>query len=182
LLGKEFVCYKVLKQTNIDMNNFISNDDNSNLTSIDFTYEYTKDSIKHLHSEIYNLRSRLSTFLAFGGVLLRFTTDLSDSQPSYLLTKILAVLTSFCSIALLGWALRSNPEGSDIYRDSVEFCLQNTTVEVKNSLIENSKEVVESLTSVANKTKNLLNLSIYCLVFSALFLTINVILVSFLKK
>jgi hypothetical protein len=71
------------------------------IENIDLAYTYTENYLKDRRSEISNIKLRQGTFLGFAGLLLRFSLDLSDSQPSYLLTKIGALVTSFCSILIL---------------------------------------------------------------------------------
>lgn len=162
---------------------FISIDENSNLESIDLTYEYTKDTLKHLHIQIQHLRSRSSTFLGFGGVLLRFTIDLSDSDPIYLFLKLSALMTCVFSLFLLSESLKSYPKDGASFRDTVEDFLQkNNALEFKKSGIEKNIQSCEYLSSVAYKIKFLLNISISFLLLSALSFAVNVILVSYLGK
>lgn len=155
--------------------------------SVDLAYTNLKNKFKDLTDAIHNLRSRAATFLGFAGFLLRFIIELSDAQPSYKLTKLLAFVTCFCSIALLARALRSNPQRNLIgYRDSIQnttnMFLENTPVEAKIIAIESLINSCEFNFTWAYEIKNLLNISIICLVSSAFFFAINGILVTFLGK
>jgi hypothetical protein len=154
---------------------------------IDLAYTYTKENLKHIYSQIDSLRSRVQTFLGFGGVLLRFIMELSDSQPSYKLTKILAYLTCFSAIALLGLALKSNSNVEiTSYRSATEnntdIFLDDPPVQSKSKFIEHNKEISENYFTAAYKIKNLLNPAIICLIFSTFFFTLNGILVTLLGK
>jgi hypothetical protein len=100
----------------------MNNSNIPNRENIDLAYTYTQDNLKYMDTQIDNLRTRVSTFLALAGVLLRFIIELSDTQPSYKLTKILAYLTCFISICLLGLALRSNPQTE---HEKYKFAINN---------------------------------------------------------
>jgi hypothetical protein len=165
-------------------NNIRSSNDNPNVENIDLVYLFINDFLKRLNDQVNNLRSRAATFLAFAGVLLKFSTELSDSEPSYLITKIGALLTSFCSIGFLGFALKSTPRIVDMkLRDTIESdFLQIPIVEVKKIIIYEDLSFCEYLFKLATEIKNLLNVAIFSLVFSAFFFVANVILVSFIEK
>lgn len=161
-------------------NDVIDTNINRNIESIDLVYAYTEDFLKERKDAINKLKLRSGTFLGFAGLLLRFNIDLPDTQPSYLLTKIGALVTSFCSIAILAWALRSNPKALLVNPNSLkENCLQLQTAEIKMMIINIHAKACEELTLVAYKQKEFLNRAITCLVFSALFFAVNGILVSF---
>jgi len=179
---------KFLQQITLIMEDYIiSSANNPDSENVDLAYTYMKDNLEYLDAKISNLRSRAATFLGFSGLLLRFIIELSDSQPSYKLTKLLAFLTCFCSIALLGWTLKSNPQieiTAYMYRirTTTNIFLECAPVEAKKFFIEDYTQSCENFFSVANEIKNLLNISIICLVFSAFFFAINGILVTFLGK
>lgn len=165
----------------------IYNDNNPDSGSVDLAYTYLEDNLKRLSASIHNLRSRAATFLGFAGLLLRFILELSDSQPSYKLTKLLAFVTCFCSITLLAWVLRSNPKMDiirymDTIKNNTDIFLKNTSVEGKRIFIESLIQSCELHITWAYEIKNLLNISIVCLVSSAFFFAINGILVTFLGK
>jgi hypothetical protein len=168
----------------------IYNDNDTDLERVDLAYTYLKDKSKSNSTAIHNLRSRAATFLGFAGLLLRFIIELSDSQPSYKLTKLLAFLTCFCSIALLGWALSSKYPTATInpvtyvdgLKNATNIFLENTPVEAKMFFIGNFISSSEFSFTMIDKIKSLLNTSIVCLVFSAFFFTLNGILVTFLGK
>jgi hypothetical protein len=165
----------------------IYNDNNTDSERVDLAYTNLKDNLKSISTGVHNLRSRAATFLGFAGLLLRFIIELSDSQPSYKLTKLLAFLTCFCSITLLGWALRSNYQAGLIeyisaIENNTDIFLGNTPVKAKMIFIESLIKSCEFSFTRAVEIKNLLNISIICLVFSAFFFTINGILVTFLGK
>ena len=77
------------------------NNDNKDRENINLAYSYREDFLKDRKIEIKQLDWRLGTFLGFAGLRLRFGIDVLNSQPSYLLTKIGALLTSFGSIAIV---------------------------------------------------------------------------------
>jgi hypothetical protein len=160
----------------------MNNTNNTNQEQIDLAYTYTKDNLKHIYSEINSLRLRVQAFLAFGGVLLRFIIELSDSQPSYKLTKILDYLTCFSAIFLLGLALKSNSE-VDITsyiigtENNTDIFLYEPPVQSKIKFIEHNKEVSGEYFKAAFEMKNLLNGAIICLIFTTFFFTLNGILV-----
>ncbi|MEZ2303970.1 MAG: hypothetical protein ACBR13_19570 [Microcoleus sp.] len=163
---------------------------NTNLPSrvnIDLAYTYTGDFLKNIDAQINNLISRVSAFLALGGVLLRFIIELSDTQPSYKLTKILAYITCFISIFLLGLALRSNPgmeleQYKSIINDNTEIFLKSSPEQAKIYFIERDIKVSEKLLEKAYNIKKLLNKSIFFIVLSAFFFTFNGLLVTFLDR
>lgn len=165
----------------------LKNDNNTNAERIDLAYNFLDDGLKTNLIAMQNLRSRAATFLGFAGLLLRFILELSDSQPSYKFTKLLAFLTCFFSITLLGWTLSASYlAGIKDHTDSMEnltiIFLEKDPVEAKMSFIEIFKEAWKASYIMINKVKILLNISIVFLVFSAFFFTINGILVTFLGK
>lgn len=156
----------------------------NDIQNIDFAYTYTENYLKERRSDISNLKLRQATFLGFAGLLLRLNFDLSDSQPSYLLTKIGALVTSFCSIFILGWALRASFSGVIIVPSTLieEEYLQSQNAELKLAIIRKHTIACDELYSTGIELKKLLNQAITFLVFSAFFFTFNGVLVSFLGK
>jgi hypothetical protein len=161
-----------------------SNDENNpNDENINLAYTFMENNLKELKSGVDNLRTRASTFLAFGGVLLRFIIELSDTQPSYKLTKLLAYLTCFYSIFLLGWMLSSNDQTNvETYKTGLktgkDIFLKNTPINAKKYNIQIFTICCELLFITVDKKIKQLNISIICLVFSAFFFTLNGVLVS----
>ncbi|MEG4121452.1 hypothetical protein QUA43_28775 [Microcoleus sp. N9_B4] len=167
------------------MNNYIgSSDDNFDIENIDLANTYTENNLKDIKSDISNLRSRAATFLGFAGVLLRFIIELSNSQPSYLYTKIGAFLACFYSIFVLALSLISNPRRGEItYEDFInKYLLPHPILDVKRMILKYNIEFWEYLYSQAHKIKDLLNQAIIGLVLSAFFFGLNNILVSFIEK
>ncbi|MEG4011157.1 MULTISPECIES: hypothetical protein [unclassified Microcoleus] len=159
----------------------------ANVEIIDLAYTYTKDNLNHIKSQIDNLRSRVATFLGFGGVLLRFILELSDSQPSYKITKILAFFTCFSAITLLGLASISNSKVditsyTDATENNTDIFLYELPEQSKSKFIQLNKELSVDYFTTANKIKKLLNPAIICLVLSAFLFTVNGLLVSFFGK
>jgi hypothetical protein len=165
---------------NVDVNGYTEN----HIQNIDLAYTYTENYLKHRVSEANNISLRLGTFLGFAGLLLRFNMDLPNSQPSYLLTKIGALVTSFCAIAIIAGALRAFIVGEIIAPISfIEFDLsQAISADIKFVIFKSHAQTCEELYLLSQKQIKLLNKAIICLAFSALFFTINGILVSFLGK
>jgi hypothetical protein len=161
--------------------------DPENIKNVDLAYTYTENYINDRIKEVSNIRLRQSAFLGFAGLLLRFSLDLPDSQPSYLLTKILALSTSFGSILTLGWALRSVSSGKVLFPSVLigDKYLQPPNVETKLEIVVEHIKLCEELYSSGIKQQKLLNQAITWLLFSASFFTANgilVSLVSFLEK
>ena len=155
--------------------------------NIDLAYTYTKDNLKLINSQIDNLRSRVAIFLSFGGVLLRLILDLSDSQPSYKLTKILALFTCFSAITLLGWAsISKNKVDITFYtivtENNTDIFLHELPEQSKGKFIKHNIELSVNYFTAAKEIKELLNPAIICLVLSAFFFTFNGLLVSCLGK
>ena len=109
---------------------------------------------------------------------------MSDSQPSYLFTKIGALVTSFCSILILRWALRAYLSGV-VTNPSVlieyEY-LQSPNAEIKLAIIRKYTLACDDLYLSGIEQLKLLNQAITFLVLSALFVTCNDVLVSFFVK
>jgi hypothetical protein len=171
----------------------MSGDDNSNLKKIDLAYDYIKDEADSLNKDIQNLRTRAATFLAFSGVLLRFIIQLSDSQPSYKLTKVLAFFTCFLSILLLGWALKStdgdlsvNPATSEKYMEgyakTINIFLKHPPEMSKRMLIDYYARGCQGYFLYADEIRRSLNISIILLILTAFLFMVNGILVTFLGK
>ncbi|SRR6476469_5738812 len=156
----------------------------NDIQNIDLAYTYTENYLKDRRNEISNLKVRLGTFLGFAGLLLRFNIDLPSSQPSYLLTKIGALVTSFFSIAILAWALRAYM-GGEILDPSVlikDVYFQAQNADIKLEIINKHTKACYDIYSSIDKQIKLLNLAINFLLFSAFFFTVNGVLVSFLGK
>jgi hypothetical protein len=157
--------------------------DNNYIQNIDLVYTYTENYLQNRRSEFSSMRSRQGTFLGFAGLLLRFNLDLSDSQPSYLLTKIGALVTSFCSVFILGWALRAFVVGYFVFPSFlIQDDLNSQNVEIKLSILSKHTKACEDLSLALLEQKKLLNQAIIFMVFSVFFFTVNGVLVSFFGK
>lgn len=162
----------------------------NDIKNIELAYAYTENNLKDRKSEIANLKLRLGTFLGFAAVLLRFNLDLSNSQPFYSLTsltKIGALVTCFSSIAILVWALRPQIKGEVADPSSLTKLIENENFKVENAelkfeIAKKYAKACEELYLLSYEQKNLLNQAIICLVLNALFVALNDILISFLKK
>jgi hypothetical protein len=156
----------------------------NDIQNIDLAYIYTENYLKDRRSDISNLRLRQGTFLGFAGLLLRFNMELSNSQPSYLLTKIVALVTSFCSIFILGWALRAYLSGVVVDPGTLieDEYLQSQNPEIKLAIVRKHIKACDDLYLLSLEQKKWLNYAINFLVSSAFFFTANCILVSFFGK
>jgi hypothetical protein len=169
-----------------DLNDIQNNEyDSNDIENIDLAYTYTENFLKERRNESSNLKSRQATFLGFAGLLLRFSIDLPTSQPAYLLTKILALVTSCFSIAILACALTASLGGKVVYPSSLIddnelFLLKNANV--KFYICRKHTKLSEDIFSSVKEQKNLLNWAIGFLVASAICFTINGVLVSCLGK
>lgn len=169
-----------------DLNDIQNKDyDSNNIQNIDLAYTYTENFLKERRNESSNLKSWQATFLGFAGLLLRFSIDLPTTQPIYLLTKILALVTSCFSIAILACALTASLGGEVVYPSSLIddnelFLLKNANL--KFYICRKHTKLSEVIFKSVKKQKNLLNCAIYFLVASVVSFTINGVLVSFLGK
>jgi len=152
--------------------------------NIELAYTYTENHLKERKNDINNIKLRQGTFLGFAGLLLRFSLELPDNQPSYLLTKIGALVTSFCSIFILGLALRAYFRG--IVYDPInlikEDILESQNIEVKLVIIRKNTIACDDLYLLGVELKKSLQQGIIILVCSAFFFTLNGVLVSFFGK
>jgi hypothetical protein len=161
--------------------------DPENIKNVDLAYTYTENYINDRIKEVTNIRLRQSAFLGFAGLLLRFSLDLPDSEPSYLLTKILALFTSLGSIWTLGIGLKSVSSGKVLFPSVLieDKYLQLPNVENKLEIVDKHIKLCEELYSSGIKQQKLLNQAITWLLLSASSFTANAILVSlvsFLEK
>jgi len=161
------------------MNNY--SDKHPDVENIDLANTYTENDLKELKNDINNLRLRAATFFGFAGLLLRFIIELSNSEPSYLLTKIVAFLTCFSSIVLLALVLRGEFIPTNLtYKELIEkYFLPNPILEVKKKILENNIEELDFHVQHFYRILNLLHQATICLVVSAFFFMSNSILVSF---
>ena len=160
------------------------NNDNNDRENINLVYSYREDFLKDRKIEIKQLDWRLGTFFGFAGLRLRSGRDLLNSQPSYLLTKIGTLFTSFCSIVIVTWALRSNPKGKFVEPSYLmeKECFQKQTVQIKAMIINTHTQASKELDLLAKEKKSFLNNAIACLAVSAFFFAVNGILASSFGK
>jgi hypothetical protein len=157
---------------------------NNSTENIDLAYSYTEDFLKDRKNEIKHLDWRLGTFLGFAGLLLRLGTDLHDTKPSYLLTKLGVLVTSTFSVVIATWGLRSNSKGRFVKPSYLmeDECFTKETPEIKAMIINTHKKTSDELDLLARQKQLYLNRAIIWLAASALFSAINGILVAFFGK
>jgi hypothetical protein len=157
---------------------------NNSIDNIDLAYSYTEDFLKDRKNEIKHLDWRLGTFLGFAGLLLRFGTDLCDTQPSYLLTKLGVLVTSTCSVIIATWALRANSKGKFVKPSYLmeKECFTRETPRIKAMIINTHTYTSDELDILARQKQAYLSGAITSLGASALFLAANGILVAIFGK
>lgn len=154
--------------------------DNNNSTdkereNLALVYQYTESFLKQCDKNQDDLNSRLTTFLGFGGILLRFGLGLPDECRSYLLLKIIVLFCTACSIYISGLGLLANPMGQAIKARSLMtdewFEKQNEVI--KASIISTWINSIEALELVSIEKQKKLNQSIRILMLSVIAFSID---------
>lgn len=174
-----------------DINHF-SNDEEQH-SNIELIYSYTESLIKAQEESLNRLDTKLSAFLAFAGVSLRFAIDLPNKSAlagipalvasTSLLLKQLAIGLSVLSIIVSVWGLTARMRGSVVnpetlmsdrwYWEEAERCkafIVNTWVKTER----------EYKAIGLRKGKNL-NLAIKLICEAAIAFALNVSLLSFYR-
>jgi hypothetical protein len=121
--------------------------------NIDLAYSYTKDFFDDRRTEIESINRKLTTFLAFGGFLLRFGIDLPHSRPEYILSKVMVLLFSFLSISNLLWGLSYTYKAKVVKPSYLieDECFEKLNTEVKAMIINTHKESTENIELLTKK-------------------------------
>jgi len=98
---------------------------------VELIYNYTESLLKARNDTITQLNGKLSTFLGFGGLLLRFSADLPDNSTlmdipgfplsSCLLLKIVACALSAVSVCISALGLTAQERGSVVSPDKLMY-------------------------------------------------------------
>ncbi|MEM9814983.1 MAG: hypothetical protein AAF827_01015 [Cyanobacteria bacterium P01_D01_bin.6] len=166
------------KASDCDTHNSVDDDEQLNLS---LAFEYAKDFLEQTDKQIDDLNTRLTTFLGFGGLLLRFSFELPDACRSCALLKVTVIALTASSICINSYGLLANPVGTAVKPSALMsdewFQERNQTVRAKitNTWIEGIRQIEE-----AGKAKQiLLNRSICLLGLAAVVFAVNGMIATF---
>ena len=167
-----------MKEETVKDQNDSSSDESLNVA---LTYEYTESFVAQRSKSVDDLNARLTTFLGFAGVLLRFGLSLPDSYLSCKLLKAGVLGLSAFSIWQSGHALTSMGMGNTVKPNVLMsdnwFFQDNVTVRAK--VATTWFETIEGLDAAIEKKKKKLNRTIYCLAVAASLFAICSLIVTF---
>lgn len=143
-------------------------------------YEYTESVYKDRNEALNNLNGRLATLVGFGGLLLRFTTNLPGDAdcPACLLLKAIAFLFSLAAILLSVTGIRANRSGVIVKpRELMTDYWYNQSDEIVRCRIINTwVEAIELFEEAATKKGDRLNRAIQLLAVAIIAFALDIII------
>lgn len=148
--------------------------------NLDLAYGYAGSFIAQCDKNIDDLNTRLTTFLGFAGVLLRFSLSLPTGYPAGVLLRVLVLSLSALAICQSGYALAAHGIGSTI-KPSVlmsDEWFSKENIRVKASMTKSWLDTIEELEGVLKKKTTQLNRTIGLLSAAACAFAISEIIVT----
>lgn len=176
----------------IDNTNQINNNREEN-SNIELIYSYTEALIKAQGESLNRLDTKLSAFLAFAGVSLRFAVDLPNEAalaqtPTWvystaLVLKLLACGFSMLSILVCVFGLTAKMRGSVV---DPEILMDDKWYWEKESycrafIVKTWIKTGEEYKKVGNRKGKILNLAIKIIGGAAIAFTLNTVLLTFYR-
>lgn len=145
------------------------------IENIDLAYSYTKDFFDDRRKDLDRINTKLTTFLVFGGVLLRFGVDLPHDRPEYILSKVMVLLFSFLSISNLLWGLSYSYSARVVDPSYLmeKDCFQKLNAEVKAMIVNTHKESTENIESLIRRKLKIIEKTKAFLLTSTFFFFLN---------
>lgn len=139
------------------------------LSNLDLAYGYTEAFLTQCDKNIDDLNTRLTTFLGFGGVLLRFSMALPDNCRSCMLLKVVVLSLSTLSVCQSSYGLIANRLGEAISPRTLmsDKWFEKESVKVKASIVNTWIQTIEEIEIAGQKKKLQLNRAI-CLLAIAI--------------
>ncbi|MCY6492140.1 hypothetical protein [Leptolyngbya sp. GGD] len=152
------------------MENKLNGSDNSKLI-----YEHAEKSVEKINKSIDNITSKLTTFLGFSGVLLKFASDMPSNGELFSLKVIVTVLL-LGTVVFCGCGLYPKAGGNSLttryLRENLYYYPEE---EVRRQIIDQRLKSIESLEEVAAFRRIYLNHAILCLMLAVIFFGISII-------
>jgi hypothetical protein len=149
--------------------------------NLSLAFEYTKYFLQQSDKKIDDLNARLTTFLGFGGLLLRFSLELPDACRSCALLKVIVMLLTTCSVCISSYGLLANPTGTIVKPDSLmsdEWFEEDNAI-VKAKIINTWLQGVGQLEEAGNRKQNQLNSAIRLLGVAVAAFAVNGVIATF---
>ncbi|MBE9067898.1 hypothetical protein IQ260_14690 [Leptolyngbya cf. ectocarpi LEGE 11479] len=139
--------------------------DSEEISNLALAYEYTQIFLGQCDKQIDDLNNRLTTFLGFGGLLLRFGLALPDGCRSCALFKAAVLLLTTISVCVSSYGLLANAVGATIKPQSLmsDDWFKKENNRVKASMTNTWIEGISQLEKSATKKQSQLNYSIFCI-------------------
>ncbi|RCJ42380.1 hypothetical protein A6770_35020 [Nostoc minutum NIES-26] len=159
----------------------------SSNSNIDLIYDYTADLIKSQRDSITRLDTKLSTFLAFGGLTLRFALSLHsnslikslESLPEMLclIFKILSCGLALCCVIICGIGLTAKMRGitvdpKELMKDELFNRKEETN---KGYIVSGWIKITDEYEMLGKEKGEDLNLAIIFIILSIVAVSINII-------
>ena len=131
--------------------------------NLSLAYTYTKDFLDQCNNQLDDLNSRLTTFLGFGGLLLRFSLELPDGCKSCAWLKIIVIVLTTLSICLSSYGLIANAVGEAVKPCTLmsdQWFSEKTNSEVKAKITNTWLIGLEQLEAAGKRKQNQLNYAI----------------------
>jgi hypothetical protein len=163
---------------------------NTEHTNVELIYNYTESLLKARNDTITQLNGKLSTFLGFGGLLLRFSADLPQHStpidiPGFpcstcLLLKIVACALSAASVCLSALGLTAQERGSVVSPDKLMAAwFRKPDVRCRSFIINTWRGTIEEFRLLGIKKARRLNLAIYLLAIAAIVFALDIGIASY---
>lgn len=154
-------------------------------TNVELIYSYTESLLKVRNDTITQINGKLSTFLGFGGLLLRFSADLPESSLSInvlgesynvcLVLKVITCTVSTLSICLSALGLTAQERGIVISPDKLmNKWFREPDIKCRSFIINTWRETIEEFRILAKKKARRLNLAIYLLAIAAALFALDI--------
>ncbi len=160
------------------------NNNSEERSNLDLAYQYTEAFLIQCDKNIDDLNTRLTTFLGFGGLLLRFGLTLPDDCRSCMLLKVMVLALSALSVCQSSYGLTANKLGNTVKPRTLmsDTWFEKENIRVKASITNTWIKSVEEL-EAAGQTKQLqLNRAIYLLAAAVIAFSISAVIATFFPE
>lgn len=154
------------------------NNNSEERSNLDLAYQYTEAFLIQCDKNIDDLNTRLTTFLGFGGLLLRFGLALPDACRSCMLLKILVLVLSALSVCQSSYGLIANRLGSTIKPRTLmsDTWFEKENTRIKASITNTWINSIEELEAAGQAKQLQLNRAIYLLAAAVVVFSINAVI------
>ena len=152
--------------------------------NLSLAFDYTKDFLGQIDKQIDVLNARLTTFLGFGGLLLRFSLELPDGCRSCVVLKVFVMLLTTCSVCISSYGLLANAVGTTVKPSALmsDQWFEENNAEVRAKITNTWLEGVQQLEEAGSRKQKQLNYAICLLGIAVATFAINGVISTFFQE